>query len=583
MRMALLIPALLASACAVHDGPAPLFSADPGSPDNPLPDERMGEGLRTDWAFPFLPQPAWTLASEVTFATWGSALQGSGWGVDAPVFVRFAAPLPAKLANNAALFVRLDGDMAAQTAVTTWIDDPGTLVARPPTPLPESARLALVVLRSLVPGQSLARSHDFEGWAYGDGRADVERAAAAAGVTPDDVALLVSYRTGAPTEELAGARALALDAGVPPVTFGPALALSELTGDLATEAELLPTTSRVAEGTFDSLDLRVVGSKGDPGVGLWDPSMLDGSTPAPRVTLKLVLVLPDAAVFPPPWPTVIAQHGFNDDRTFAAKVGRAFVERGRAVLAMDASSHGDRGSAADLIHVDEPRLVREHMRQSALDLVQLITVVQSGAIDVDGVAGGDLNGAVSYFGHSMGTVIGGILLGVEDRIDAVVMNAPGASFQDLFQSGRLRGSVSFLMKPALGLDVDDPAYDSALPFCAGVVQSILEPADPLAYAHLRAPVTPPMLLQVNVGDGLLANSASFALGDALGTSQTSAPVQGADPKDALWTLDPAAFGYPPEDDPHALHTFAGAPGIHDQAAEFLLTGGRTVLDPLGQR
>ncbi|MBI1944908.1 MAG: alpha/beta hydrolase [Deltaproteobacteria bacterium] len=570
--------------CAVHDGPAPLFSADPMSPDNPLPDERTGDVLRPDWAFPFLPLPAWTLASEETFAAWGEALAGQGWGTTAPVFVRFAAPLSEKQADKltagAALFVQLDGELAPQAAVTTWIADPGTLIARPPTPLPESSRLALVVLRSLVPGQSLARSEAFEAFARGEGKADLERAAAAAGVAVDDIALLVAYRTGAPADGLVRARAGALAAGAPSVAFGSALPVDQLSGDLAAQATRLPPGARVAEGSFASLDLRVPGDEDDAGVGLWDQAYQDDVGAAPRATLLLVLVLPDPARFPPPWPTVIAQHGFNDDRTFGAKVGRAFVEQGRAVLAMDAASHGERGSAAGLIRLDSPRVFRDHMRQSALDLVQLISVVQGGDIDVDGVAGRDLDGTVSYFGHSMGTIIGGLLLGIEDRIDAAVMNAPGASYQDLFQQGRLRGSVSFLLKPALGLRVDDPAYDDALPFCAGAVESILEAADPLAYAHRHAQVAPPVLLQVNLGDGLLANGASYAWGDALHVQVAAAPVDDGAAHDALWTLDPAAFGYPEDDDPHGMHTFAGAPGIHDQAAAFLSSTGRRLVDPL---
>ncbi|OGQ21321.1 MAG: hypothetical protein A2138_13775 [Deltaproteobacteria bacterium RBG_16_71_12] len=375
-------------------------------------------------------------------------------------------------------------------------------------------------------------------------------------------------------------RARVLDQAVPTVAFGPALPVDQLTGDLAAQAARLPDGARVAEGSFASLDLRVPGNEDDAGVGLWDAALVDDVAAAPRVDLELVLVLPDATVFPPPWPTVIAQHGFNDDRTFAAKVGRAFVERGRAVLAMDAASHGERGSATGLIRLDSPRIFRDHMRQSALDLMQLISVVHGGAVDVDGATGPDLDGTVSYFGHSMGTIIGGLLLGVEDRIEAVVMNAPGASFQDLFQQGRLRGSVSFLMKPALGLYVDDPAYDSALPFCAGTVESILEPADPLAYAHRHAQVAPPVLLQVNLGDGLLANGASYAWGAALRADVTEAALDDGEPHDAVWTLDPAAFDFPEDDDPHGMHTFAGAPGIHDQAATFLGSGGRQILDPL---
>ncbi|OGQ21320.1 MAG: hypothetical protein A2138_13770 [Deltaproteobacteria bacterium RBG_16_71_12] len=66
-----------------------------------------------------------------------------------------------------------------------------------------------MVLRSLVPGVSLARSEDFGAYAQGAGRADLERAAAAAGVAPDDVALLVSYRTGAPAPRSTSWRACA--------------------------------------------------------------------------------------------------------------------------------------------------------------------------------------------------------------------------------------------------------------------------------------------------------------------------------------------------------------------------------------
>ncbi len=571
--------AALLAACAVHEGPAPLFSADANSADNPLPDERMREGLRTDWAFPFLPKAAWTLASEQTFLRWGSALNDGRWGVNAPVFVRFAAPLPAPPAPGGALFVRLDGDMAPMPAVTTWIDDPGYLVARPPAPLPADARMGLLILRSLVAGLSLARSSDFDAHAQGAGRGDVEHAARVAGVSVDDVALLVTYATVDPNGEMAQARALARAAGTPTASLGAAVELDELSGDVAAHAWRLPEGARVAEGSFLSIDLHA-GAVGDDEDPLWDTAKVRGEVIAEHVTIKLVLVLPDAARFPPPWPTVIAMHGFNDDRSFGAKVGRAFVEQGRAVLAMDAASHGERGSASGLIRIDEPRILRDHLRQSALDLVQLITLVQSGTIDVDGVSGADLDGHVEYFGHSMGTIIGGILLGVDDRIAAAVLNAPGASFQDLFQQGRLKGSVQFLMRPALGLSIDDDAYESALPFCAGVAQSILEPADPLAYAWLHQQVAPPLLLQINIGDGLLPNSASLELGAALGASELSAAVPEGDPHDASWRLDGAAFGYPPNEDPHALHTFEGAPGIHDQAAAFLASGGRVVLDPL---
>ena len=113
--------------------------------------------------------------------------------------------------------------------------------------------------------------------------------------------------------------------------------------------------------------------------------------------LGIVAHLPDPAVFPPPWRALIAQHGFGGDKSFALNECDGFVEQGFAVFGIDASSHGERGSVFGFFRVDDPRVAREHLRQTVVDLVLLDDALREG-VDVDGDGVSDLDGSVAYFG-----------------------------------------------------------------------------------------------------------------------------------------------------------------------------------------
>ncbi len=568
------VVAVGAGCAPAHEGPAPLWSSDAASADNPVPDARdVKEGklaLPHDFAFAYLPQAAWTAEAETTLTNWERFLgEMPGWGVYAPVLLRFSAPLDAAHIDERALaFVVAERSGAVVAAHAQWVNDPGYLAVRPASPLPPSTRVLLAVRRS-VDGGDLARTADFDAFAHGAGEADVAAAAAALGVDADELALVAAYVTGDPAGDLARAADAVRDR-VPPFSFAPPVAPADLPDALKGHIDRLPDGVRVAVGTFTDLDMR-------PGEdGVWD---LD--RPGREVSLDVLYALPDASRFPPPWPAVIAQHGFDDDRTFGLKVGDQLLARGMAVFSIDASSQGGRGSSFTLFRVDDPRVAREHLRQTSLDLVQLATLVTAGHVDVDGVPGDDLDGSVTFFGHSMGTIVGAPLLAVDHRFDAGVLNAPGSSFYDMLQSGVLKAGVGLLLKPAIGLSVDDPAYDDALPLCGSLLQTLIEPADPIAYAALRPATAPPLLLQMNDGDRTLPNGATRDLAAALGVDERAAPEADGAAVDALWVMRGEDFDYPPDDNPHGLHMFAGAPGIHAQMAAFLQSKGTVLLDPVG--
>jgi hypothetical protein len=90
-------------------------------------------------------------------------------------------------------------------------------------------------------------------------------------------------------------------------------------------------------------------------------------------------------------------------------------------------------------------------------------------------------------------------------------------------------------------------------------------------------VTPPLLIQMNEGDETLPNSSALVLAGALDVPLVTRASHGK--RDALWVLDPADFGFPADQDPHGMHMFPGAPGIHAQMAQFVSSGGEDLINP----
>lgn len=607
-RAAVALCALVASAlvaCATascegrvdEEGTAALWSVDENAEENPFPEERTVDddgafAPPEGFAFRFMPNAAITASADVTFAAWDDYVKETGgWGVAAPVAMRFSAPLDAsKLRNDAVVFVvaRAPVDDEPQPslvvgAVLRWVDDPGYLLASPAVPLPAGQRVVVAVRRDVAGGR-LARSADFIAHAAGGARNDMELASSAMNIAGGELALVFAYRTSSPAVEMRAAVALVRAAGVPAHAFEAPTSPADVREDLRPSTSNLPDGARVVVGTFKPLDLRPAEStRAGWNEGVWDLDV--APRPAGTATglddddgLEILVVLPDADLFPPPWPVVIAQHGFADDRTFGPKIAAPYIERGLVVVSIDASSHGARGSFLGFLRVDDPRVARDHLRQTVVDVVQLASLVQDGNIDIDGVAGNDFDGTLLFYGHSMGTFVGLPVSQIDERFSAVALNAPGASFTTVFQGDRLKAAIALLLRPALGLTIDDPAFEDALPFCAAVVQTLMESADPLAYAEGHVPLAPPLLLQMALGDRTLPNEGTQVLARSLEIPLVSEARESDQPFDVLWQLDPVDFDVPPEEDPHGMHN--SHVQIHVQTAEYLASHGRRLTDPL---
>ncbi|MEW5848824.1 MAG: hypothetical protein AB2A00_08415 [Myxococcota bacterium] len=595
-RVPRLLP-LLVLACAPAPStnpPAPdhpLWSADAQSLENPLPDGRLVDErghlrLREGWYIPFLPRPASTNEADALFTGYATHLADlDGWGTFASGLVRFSAPLDAdSVRSEDFAFVPLDDDAAVVSVNAIWRADPGFVEVEPRSVLRPASRYALVVRQGpTASGRPLGRAPDFDAFARGEGRADVENVATRLGVASEALLLVATFRTQDVTAVLQEA-ALRAQETVPEAVIIPSNNREQPRGVFLpdTFADYFPgntsglgAAGRVVIGTYWSRDFRNADR-------IMDLDVVAGRTPAREEDVEFVLVEPDPALHPPPWPAVVVQHGFNGNNRFVMRVAREFNEAGMAVIGIDAIDHGSRGNVFNFFNVQDVRVARDNFRQTVLDQLQLARLAYAGGIDVDGVEGPDLDGTISYFGHSMGAILGSTFSSLVHGAGASVVNAAGGGLTRIYRSPGLSGGIALLTRPYLGLDLADPGYEEALPILLFAAQAIFESADPINYAALQQQrrdrgEAPRLLLQLDVGDTLVPNTASENLADAMGLTALDSAKLDVLGVNALWRCDPAQFGVSSEENPH--DAYFHVPGLRRQAVNYIASGGTEVVDP----
>ncbi len=223
---------------------------------------------------------------------------------------------------------------------------------------------------------------------------------------------------------------------------------------------LLPNVDRISFGSFRSpsfLDNRQT----IPAVPTGAP------VAAPQVSSEILFhaFLPRAERPPAGYPVVIFGHGLNDSRFGAPTlVADVFAKNGFATVAMNATGHGSGPeSAISLLEINGavttlptggrsvdlngdgaiesregcvllegvPLGLRDCLRQTALDLVQLVRVIRGG-VDLDGDGSVDLDpGRIYYAGQSLGALYGTLLTAVEPGIRTSALNVGGGSVIDI--------------------------------------------------------------------------------------------------------------------------------------------------------
>lgn len=410
---------------------------------------------------------------------------------------------------------------------------------------------------------------------------------------------------------------------------------------LPVDNQLFQAVGRVAFGSFVSPQFLNDQQMIPP-----QPTGVDVPLPPATNTINFVVWLPAQIEPATGYPVVIYGHGLGDNRfggptAMATSLNRA----GFAVIAIDAVGHGfgprsnvtvttasgtstipAGGRGLDLNHdgnIDGtegclifspvPTALRDCLRQTALDIMQLTRAISKG-IDVDGDGVADLDaGHIYYGGDSLGSLYGTIVNALEPQIRAAALTVGGGSVIDLTRwspSYRpLAAGVLRSLQPTLlnkGDDFDENYVLRYLPVkvnqVAGAIDiqnhfELLEwlqaVGDPIPYApHLRSSTLPnvpikPVLWQYARGDRTVPNPANTAL------------VRAANMRDTTWIyrhdLARKASSTLPED-PHAFLLFFLSAGngtvtlpdlgglaislaAQQQVAGFFTSDGTTIPDP----
>ena len=226
--------------------------------------------------------------------------------------------------------------------------------------------------------------------------------------------------------------------------------------DLAILRYIPNAVGAIAYGRYVSPEYRVPGEY-IPAVGT-----LTGTPPVQSYNeLYFTLFLPSGPRPPTGWPVAIVGHGTVENRhIFPGTVAAMLASHGIATIGINVAGNGfgplgtlairltnggslvipDVGRGIDqngdnIIGVTEgasaaaPLIwtigVRDSNRQTAIDLMQLVRVIEVG-MDVDGDGGPDLDAnRIFYFGNSGGAMYGAVFLALEPSIHVAAEGVPG--------------------------------------------------------------------------------------------------------------------------------------------------------------
>ena len=335
------------------------------------------------------------------------------------------------------------------------------------------------------------------------------------------------------------------------------------------------------------------------------------------------------------WPTAIFGHGFTDWKNGAPPVVAGTLARnGIAMVAINVVGHG-RGAlgtytvtrtagpqvtlpnggrgidqdgngtidSTEGVNAAPPNTLvgnRDGLRQTAIDLMQLVKVLKGG-VDVDGDGADDLSSSrIYYAGQSFGGIYGTQLLGLEPDIRAGVPNVPGGPIIEIARlspSFRILVGLSLLGRtprlynaiPNAGFDnfheniplrdlppVVASADESAIQQLIDRTEWAQQPGNPAAYApHVTAPV----IYQFGRGDQTVPNPTTSAILRACGCADRATLYR----HDLVVAANPTLGR-----NPHTFLTNIAGPvtalialAAQQQIATFFTSDGATTIDPDG--
>ncbi len=318
--------------------------------------------------------------------------------------------------------------------------------------------------------------------------------------------------------------------------------------------------------------------EGTPGANPLDADSITLSRFNPVPNKKFDQVVPSLIAVPGPnsayvqagfskpptgWPILVFEHGVTRNRLDAFAIAESFNNAGYAVIAIDQPLHGitatdpavdptalfripgvaERTFDLDLVQNDnlgsgppdgliDPSGVHylnpapdrllptgDHFRQAASDMIYMVRTV--GTIDIDGDAASDFDGSrVHYAGHSLGALVGNVVLGVnDDYVSATLANTGGCLSCGLFESPTFEATLGAGLVAALGANGIFPGTTAFNNYLRDG-QNLADPGDALngALAWTSNPAVPVHIMVVD-GDVVVPISMADRVKTAMGLSQ----------------------------------------------------------------
>src|SRR5215211_6553273 len=576
-----------------------------------------------------------------------------GFNIQPRISVPFSGPIDTSTVSSSNIFLVGPGGDVVGINQAVWEPLTNTLHFESDEQLAQATTYLLVVTRGVrdAAGDELAgsplgslRASD----AYKKAVRDALPMAMAGGAAPGDIAAASLFTTqsidavsrkiraqltGGPVNfalGTAGERTVFPTATISSITWrrqtGTAPAFS--TGGLF--LPLLAGVGTVAFGEYASPDYETAG-KIIPAYGT------KTGTPVPQGTnqVQFSLFVPAGAAPAGGWPVAIFGHGFTDWKNGAPPaVAGTLARNGVATIAINVVGHGGgplgtytvgrvaappvtlalggRGidqdgngtiDSTEGVNAAPPKTLisnRDGLRQTAIDLMQLVKVLEGG-VDVDGDGASDLSTSrIYYAGQSFGGIYGTQLLGLEPDIRAGVPNVPGGPIIEI-----ARLSPSFRILVGLALLGRTPSLYNAIPNAGfnnfheniplrnlppvqaspdeSAIQQVIDStewaqqaANPAAYAPY---VTAPVIYQFARGDQTVPNPTTSAILRACGCANRATLYR----HDLVVAANPTVGR-----NPHAFLTNLASPltapyafAAQQQMATFFTSDGAVTIDPDG--
>ena len=263
-------------------------------------------------------------------------------------------------------------------------------------------------------------------------------------------------------------------------------------------------------------------------------------TPVGVLILEGVLLVPRTATPENPAVPILFGHALsataNQGASFMAELD---LDAGPyAAASIDWDLHGRRGSGLPAIiglagGLNTPAFAAA-MLQSAADTL-VLTHVLRGLSDLP-ERGDVLRAApVLFLGQSLGALVGGLAVVVNDDLDAAVLNVGGGSYSQILRDGEVIDIVGMREVIEARIEADPPEdlpNDIAYGLALVMSQLGLDAGDPLTFAHrLSSPradgsARAPVLLQWSEKDGVVPNRATETYARTAGLALVTPSVQG---------------------------------------------------------